>query len=90
MRQGMGGVDTLNEIQKCNLGWGRRGMRGLDQRQKKAKTFQVAGFLDKNLPDLKCVFLGVHAHRKHRKLNLCDTQMRKLYFYNNNILYVCF
>ena len=38
------------------------------RRQKKTKTFWVAGFFfEKNFPDDKCAFLGVHAEQKHRK-----------------------
>ena len=39
----------------------------------KAKTFQVAGFGDRNFPEEKCVFLGAYAERKHRELKLSDT-----------------
>ena len=38
----------------------------------KAKTFQVAGFGDRNFPEEKCVFLRAYAEQKHRELKLSD------------------
>ena len=56
----------------------------------KNKTFRIASFGGEKFPDEKCVFLGVHAERKHRKLKFCDKLVRKLDFCDNQLLYVCF
>ena len=45
--------------------------------------------MDKNFPDEKLVFLGVHAKRKHRHKQFCYKKVRRLYVSNHHSLYVC-
>ena len=65
----------------------RRNKRRIRSEAEKAKTFRVAGFQNRNFPDLKCMFLGAHAHQKHRKFNICNKKCINKNF--TKILIVC-